>query len=80
MEKDDTVSGTDVSTPHLEEDTMGLMMEPLPVQLLSHPILTNPCTHSRAIDDALTRGKKRTGKVRCLECGVIFDDPYQGSK
>ena len=36
---------------------------------------TNPCTHSRAIDDVLTRGKKRTGQVRCLECGTIFDDP-----
>lgn len=41
---------------------------------------TNPCTHSRAIDDVLTRGKKRTGQVRCLECGTIFDDPYQGIK
>jgi hypothetical protein len=38
------------------------------------------CTHQRLIDDVLTRGGKRTGKVRCLECETIFDDPYQGSK
>jgi hypothetical protein len=38
------------------------------------------CTHQRLIDDILTGGGKRTGKVRCLECGTIFDDPYQGSK
>ncbi len=41
---------------------------------------TNPSTHSRAIDDVLTRSKKRTGQVRCLECGTIFDDPYQWLK
>jgi hypothetical protein len=38
------------------------------------------CTHSRLIDDVLTRNGKRTGKVRCLECRTIFDDPYQGLK
>lgn len=38
------------------------------------------CAHQRMIDDVLTRGGKRTGKVRCLECGTIFDDPYQGLK
>jgi hypothetical protein len=38
------------------------------------------CVHQRLIDDVLTRGGKRTGKVRCLECGTIFDDPYKGSK
>lgn len=38
------------------------------------------CTHQRIIDDVLARGGKRTGKVRCLECGTIFDDPYHGSK
>ena len=38
------------------------------------------CIHQRLIDDILTEGGKRTGKVRCLECGTIFDDPYQGSK
>ncbi len=38
------------------------------------------CAHGRAIDDVLTRSGKRTGQVRCLECGAIFDDPYHGQK
>lgn len=38
------------------------------------------CAHQRIIDDVRTRGGKRTGKVRCLECGAIFDDPYRGSR
>jgi|GEM_PF-1295729 len=38
------------------------------------------CSHQRLIDDVRTRGGKPTGKVRCLECGTIFDDPYQRSK
>lgn len=38
------------------------------------------CAHQRLIDDVLTRGRKQTGKVRCLECGTIFDDPYEGSR
>lgn len=79
MEKDMTVSEADVSTLHVE-DTMEPMTEPVPAQPLSHPIRTSPCTHSRAIDDVLTKSKKRTGKVRCLECGAIFGDPYHGQK
>ncbi|MFY4730899.1 hypothetical protein [Nitrospira sp. BLG_2] len=35
------------------------------------------CTHRRIIEDILTKGGKRTGKVRCLECRAIFDDPYR---
>lgn len=38
------------------------------------------CKHGRVIEDILTRGGKRTGKVRCLECGAIYDDPYRGLK
>lgn len=80
MEKVNTVSQAGVSTPHLAEDTMEPMMEPMPIQPLSYPIQASPCAHSRAIDDVLTRNRKRTGKVRCLECGAVFDDPYQGSR
>lgn len=80
MEQDNTVSEADVSTSHMAEDTMEPLIEPIPIQPLSHPIRTSPCIHSRAIDDVLTRSRKRTGKVRCLECGAVFDDPYQGSK
>ena len=38
------------------------------------------CAHGRLIDDVRTKAGKRTGKVRCLECKAIFDDPYQGLK
>jgi len=34
------------------------------------------CAHQRLIDDVRTRSGKLTGKVRCLECGMIFDEPY----
>lgn len=34
------------------------------------------CAHGRLIDEVRTRGGKRTGKVRCLECQAILDDPY----
>jgi hypothetical protein len=34
------------------------------------------CAHQRLIDDVRTRSGTPTGKVRCLECGTIFDDPY----
>ena len=43
------------------------------VQLVSE----QSCVHGRLIDEVRTRGGKRTGKVRCLECQAIIDDPYQ---
>ena len=46
------------------------------VQLLSE----QRCAHGRLIDEVRTRGGKRTGKVRCLECQAVIDDPYQGMK
>ena len=45
-----------------------------PVQLVPE----QRCVHGRMIDEVRTRGGKRTGKVRCLECQSIIDDPYQG--
>lgn len=39
------------------------------------PLLSTPCAHRRMIDEIRTRRGTPTGKVRCLECGVIFDDP-----
>ncbi|WP_413933322.1 hypothetical protein [Nitrospira sp. BLG_1] len=80
MEKDKSLSETDAATAHLMEDTMELPAESVTVQPASRTTPTNPCSHSRAIDDVLTRGKKRSGKVRCLECQAIFDDPYEGHK
>ncbi len=76
MEKDNIATEADVSTPSQMEDTMEAVTEPITAQPGSPTRLPNRCTHSRAIDDVLTRGRKRSGKVRCLECNVIFDDPY----
>ena len=33
------------------------------------------CAHQRLIDNIRTRSGRLTGKVRCLECGTVFDDP-----
>lgn len=38
------------------------------------------CIHGRMIEDILTREGKRSGKVRCLECGTTFDDPFSEKK
>lgn len=54
--------------PHMETQTRKFPGDATPTT----------CTHGRAIDDVLTKTGKRTGQVRCLECGAIFDDPYQG--
>lgn len=80
MEKPQHVSGDEPSTPEEAE----VSMEPRMIQgtgrKSSRTISNACCAHQRLIDDVLTKGGKRTGKVRCLECGTIFDDPYQGSK
>lgn len=53
-------------------------MESQKAQDTSNVTSASICAHRRMIDDILTRGGKRTGKVRCLECGAKFDDPYHG--
>lgn len=35
------------------------------------------CSHSRLIDNVVTKAGKWTGKVMCRECGTKFDDPYR---
>ena len=80
MEKPQHVSGDEPSM----SDEAEVSMEPQVIQetgrKFSKTTSNSCCTHQRLIDDILTRGGKRTGKVRCLECGTIFDDPYQGAK
>ncbi|MBI3357852.1 MAG: hypothetical protein HY038_13985 [Nitrospirae bacterium] len=53
-------------------------MEILTVQETKRVTPVPTCAHQRLIDDVLTRDGKRTGKVRCLECGAVFADPYRG--
>lgn len=36
------------------------------------------CAHQRLIAQVLTPSGKKTGKVRCLECESILDDPQRG--
>jgi hypothetical protein len=33
------------------------------------------CAHGRLIDRVATADGQSTEKVRCLECGAVFDDP-----
>ncbi len=39
-----------------------------------------PCTHSRVVDYVLTKDGKRTGKLKCKECGAILPDERRGSQ
>lgn len=80
MEKPQQGSGDDHSTPEEAEVSMETQMIQETGRKSSGTTASACCTHQRLIDDVLTRGGKRTGKVRCLECGTIFDDPYQGLK
>jgi hypothetical protein len=41
------------------------------------PPLKTFCAHQRLIDDVRTKSGTPTGKVRCLECGTLFDDPHR---
>jgi len=53
-------------------------VETQPAQDTSNVTSAPICAHLRIIDDILTKSGKRTGKVRCLECGAKFNDPYHG--
>jgi hypothetical protein len=55
-------------------------MDSAATQLSSEGPSGAACTHSRLIDNVLTRAGKWTGKVVCRECGARFDDPYGGLK
>lgn len=34
------------------------------------------CEHRRLIEDVRTKEGQRTGRVRCVECGMIMPDPH----
>ena len=80
MEKPQHLSGGENSTTEEAEVSVETQVTQETVQKSSRSTPNAFCVHQRLIDDVLTRGGKRTGKVRCLECGTIFDDPYQGLK
>ncbi|MDP3089616.1 MAG: hypothetical protein Q8N04_02990 [Nitrospira sp.] len=55
-------------------------MDSAATQLSREATSAAACTHSRLIDNVMTRAGKWTGKVECRECGARFDDPYRGLK
>ncbi|TKS59466.1 MAG: hypothetical protein EWM72_02034 [Nitrospira sp.] len=73
MEKSQHVSGDEDSMPPTRE----VPMEAQIIQETNMATSKTLCAHQRLIDEVLTRSGKRTGKVRCLECGTIFEDPYR---
>jgi ribosomal protein S27E len=80
MGKPQQGSGDDHSTLEEAEVSMETQVIEETSRNSSRATSDDCCTHQRIIDEVLTRGGKRTGKVRCLECGTIFDDPYGGLK
>jgi hypothetical protein len=61
----------------MSEPTVEAPMETQTIQTATRIAPQKRCTHSRLIDEIRTKSGKRTGKVRCLECGTIIEDPYQ---
>lgn len=81
MDKSQQVSGAEHSAIEEAEVSMETQMIQETGQKSAARTTSNTfCSHQRVIDDVRTRSGKRTGKVRCLECEAIFDDPSQGSK
>jgi hypothetical protein len=80
MEKPQQVSGDEHSTDEEAEVCMETQLIQETGRHSSRTTSNACCIHQRLIDDVLTNRGKRTGKVRCLECGTIFDDPYRGLK
>ncbi|TKS59472.1 MAG: hypothetical protein EWM72_02040 [Nitrospira sp.] len=73
------VSGQVGSTSQ-QTEVSEVSMETQTVRDTSKVMPANTCSHQRLIDEVLTRDGERTGKVRCLECGAVFADPYWGVK
>lgn len=75
MDDRESESGQECSISGQMEAPMETNMEAQTVQPTSQIRPAGTCSHSRVLDDVLTRNGKRTGKVRCLECGSTIDDP-----
>ena len=64
-------------TPLATEALMDTLLVQEPDWITGISVVNTSCVHRRVIDDVRTRSGKPTGKVRCLECGTIFDDPHR---
>ena len=61
-------------------EPMSVARIPEAVQVRRTSVRVKTRTHSRLIDDVLNEAGNRTGKVFCLECLAVIDDPYLGMK
>lgn len=77
MDQSRDESGPVESTPLETEAPMDTQLVQEPDRITEIFVANTGCVHRRLIDDVRTRSGKPTGKVRCLECGVIFDDPHR---
>lgn len=64
------------ASAHITSEETEVSMETQAVQEPKRVVSVAGCAHERLIDEILTQDGKRTGKVRCRECGTTFDDPY----
>jgi hypothetical protein len=70
-------SGSVEPTPLETEAPMDSQLIQVPDRITEISVVNTGCVHRRLIDDVRTRNGQPTGKVRCLECGTIFDDPHR---
>jgi hypothetical protein len=70
-------SGPVEPTPLEKEAPMDTRLVEEPDRITGISVANTGCVHRRLIDDVRTGSGMPTGKVRCLECGTIFDDPHR---
>jgi len=44
--------------------------------IYSNSSLFHTCSHRRLIDNVFSEDGTATDKVRCVECGAVFDDSH----
>ena len=74
--RDESEPAEPIPLPVETEAHMDTQLVQGPDRITGISVANTGCVHRRLIDDVRTRSGKPTGKVRCLECGTIFDDPY----
>jgi hypothetical protein len=63
------------SAHHKEAAMIRVMTGIPPKGTRLHPVAKTPCTHSRLVDDVLTKEGNKTGRLVCVECAAVFLDP-----
>lgn len=79
----------DTSVPSIKKDDVGASTKEVPPdstdamstgQPIKKLVSASTCLHGRLIDDVLTHDGIRSGKVRCLECGAVIEDPHHSQR